>query len=62
MSIEKIFGHLICTMMLCLLLTGVFKCGHYLYTTVTDVIVVEQPDNLVELPSYSIEGENNANN
>ncbi len=62
MSREKIFGDLISTMILCLLLTGVFKCGHYLYTTVTDVIVVEQPNNIIDLPSYSVEGENNANN
>ncbi len=58
MSLERVFGNLIALMLLLLMLTGVFKCGHLLYTTVTDVILVEQPDNLVELPSYSIEESN----
>ena len=59
MSREKIFGDLISTMILCLLLTGVFKCGHFLYTTVTDVVLVQPEQEFIDLPSYDIIGEDN---
>lgn len=59
MSLERVFGNLIATMLMCLLLAGTVKCGRFLYDTVQEAVVVEQPDNLVELPSYTIEGENN---
>ena len=58
MSLERVYGNLIALMFLLLMLAGVARCAEYLWYTVDDIVNVEQADNLVDLPSYSVEGEN----